>query len=246
MNIEIAESSKLNVLKEDTKNLNFEDSLDEIKKEIGNIIVNTVDKAANYVIKAMPIPDALKDILKDVKKALKTKDFKEIIRTVINSSIREGLEFVGLSKSSVTSVMNLKDIMVKGGLVQGIKNCVDIFARNYLKNNIVGEYIYDFFDKLKQNILSKSFKNTITKSISKNEEKVKTFINNCNKWYEAYNNEDYLKLNETAEILKKDVSAVKWNKECINENKVIQNMTEVVNNKKNKLSDYQLQLCRTM
>ena len=246
MNIEILENNILDQFKNGVKDLELDKSFDDMNKEVGNVIVNALDKAANYVIKAMPIPDSLKDILKDVKKALKTKDFKGIVNTAINSSIREGLEAIGISKSSITSITKLKDILQKGGILQGIKNCVEILAKNYLKNNIVGNYVYEFFEKLKQTLMSKNFKSSVYQGIDKSAQKAESFIEKCRKWYESYEKSDFNTMNGVAQDLGKKISGVKWSADCMKENKTIQNITELVRDKKEKLSNYQLQLCKSM
>lgn len=45
------------------------------KEELMNIILNIIDKGANYVIKGMPVNEHIKEVLIDVKKVLKQGDF---------------------------------------------------------------------------------------------------------------------------------------------------------------------------
>ena len=64
-------------VKNNTLELDIDQRIGLLKDDFSNIAMNALDKAANYVIKAMPIPDAMKDILKDVKDAMKTKEIKQ-------------------------------------------------------------------------------------------------------------------------------------------------------------------------
>ena len=135
--------------KENVRDIELDNSIVAMKNDLSKASETALDKAANYIIKAMPVPDAIKDVLKDVKEAIKTKDLKNVVSTVVTSSIREGLEILGLSNESIKNVYKLKDVAMKGGLAQALKNGIEIIANNYLKNNIVGKYVYNFFDKLK-------------------------------------------------------------------------------------------------
>ena len=44
-------------------------------------------------------------------------------------------------------------------------------------------------------------------------------------------------------ILNKFKNSLKYDKECVQQNNIIQNMTKLINNKKDKLSQIQLQIC---
>lgn len=111
-------SNQINEIIENTKSLALELEEDRrmitLKNDLSNAAEKTIDHAAKYVIKAMPVPDAVKDILLDIKDAIKTKDVKEVISTAVKSTVREGLEMMGLSTSSINSLMELKDIAKKG------------------------------------------------------------------------------------------------------------------------------------
>jgi len=143
--------------KELTKELELDSGLKAIANELQTGVAKTVDKAANYVIKAMPIPDCAKDILIDVKDALKTKDIKEIFSTAVKSSIREGMEVLGFKTSTIKNVLNLSEAATKGGLAISLKNAIDLISEKFLKNNLAGNYISSFFEKLKEFIQSNKF-----------------------------------------------------------------------------------------
>lgn len=235
-----------NSIKGLTKELNIEKDIDSMKSQFGKIITNTVDKVATYTIKAMPLPDSFKDILYDVKESFKTKDFKEIIKTIINSSVREGLEFLGLNNNSIKNIMGIKDIALKGGLIQGIKAGIDIMAKKHLNNNIVEDYVYDFFDKMKSAPFTKDFLEKVNKNTRKLLDAKEEFLDKCNDFKEAYKEFDIDKINNLANEVKNKLKTVKQDKECIRENKLIQNITELVNIRHEKLTDAQLQLCNIM
>jgi len=236
----------LNKVKDIKKELELEKDLGTVKNQLGKVLTNTIDKAATYTIKAMPIPDGFKDVLYDVKEAFKSKDFKEIVNTAVSSSLREGLEALGLDKSQIKSISELKDIAQKGGLMYGIKAGIEIVAKKYLKNNIVGNYVYDFFNRLKDAPLSTAFVDKVEGSISKITEAKEDFLSKCNEFKEAYENFDLDRISILAKDVEKSFKNVKQDIECIRKNKTIQNIFTLVNNKKEKLTDAQLKLCNMM
>ena len=232
--------------KENVRDIELDNSIVAMKNDLSKASETALDKAANYIIKAMPVPDAIKDVLKDVKEAIKTKDLKNVVSTVVTSSIREGLEILGLSNESIKNVYKLKDVAMKGGLAQALKNGIEIIANNYLKNNIVGKYVYNFFDKLKNFVLTNSFSEKINEFLRKLEQKKDKFFEKCNEWYNSYANMDLEKINSIAKNLNGKKEMLSQYLECAKENQVIQNMTKMVNSKQEKLTTNQLQLCKTL
>lgn len=232
--------------KENVRDIELDNSIIAMKNDLSKASETALDKAANYIIKAMPVPDAIKDILKDVKEAIKTKDLKNVVSTAVTSSIREGLEILGLSNESIKNVYKLKDVAMKGGLAQALKNGIEIIANNYLKNNIVGKYVYNFFDKLKNFVLTNSFSEKINEFLRKLEQKKDKFFEKCNEWYNSYANMDLEKINSIAKNLNSKKEMLSQYLECAKENQVIQNMTKMVNSKQEKLTTNQLQLCKTL
>lgn len=228
-NIEI--ENELNV--EQTKNVNT----------FSNIVCNVVDKGVNYAIKALPIGDGLKDVALDVKEALKTNDFKYIVKTAINSSIREGIEFIGMPLNVLKNINTMKDVALKGGLTKALSAGIDIVCSKYLKNNLFVNIAKDFVSTVKNFVTSKDFLNKLDNAFNRLGEKIKGFKDTCNMWREAYEKFDIERINELSKDLRKKVKGVIENTECSNENRTIQNITTLVNNTHKKLSKIQLEAC---
>ncbi|MDO4282158.1 MAG: hypothetical protein Q4D02_00845 [Clostridia bacterium] len=232
------------------KNLDLDSKIDldlvKNRNEFANIVENVIDKGANYVIRGMPINNHIKDILIDVKDSLKTKDVKEILKTAVNSSIREGLEVLSLPKEILKDISKIKDIAVSGGLREGINASIEIISKKYLGENVYSVYIKDFFDKVKDFIMSNEFLNKINAGLTKCVKKIDDFKNACNEWYQAYDKFDLESINHIANVLNKKKSNINFDSECMNQNNVIQNMTQLINNKKDKLSELQMQICSSI
>jgi len=243
-------SEQINGIIENAKSLSLDLKEDNrmavLKNDLSNAAEKAIDHASKYIIKAMPVPDAIKDILMDVKDIIKTKDIKQVINTVIKSTVREGMEFIGISSSSINSLTELKNIATKGGLITSLKNGIEIVAQNYLKNNIVGEYVYNFFDKLKNYIMNKEFSKSLTNIIDKLEKRKDKFLEKCEEWYSAYKNMNWDKINSIAGELNSNKYILSRYADCEKENSIIQNMTAMINNKTNVLTANQQRLCQVI
>ena len=226
--------------------LNLDKDLDIMKNELGKVVSNTIDKVCGYTIKAMPIPDSFKDILFDIKESFKTKDFKEIIKTVVSSSVREGLEILGVSKESIRNIKEVMSIAVKGGLMEGVKAGIDMMSKKYLNNNIVGNFVYEFFNHISNSPLNKEFGQKMNITIDKVLNSKDKFYDMCNQFKEAYEKFDIDKINDIAKNINSKLKIINYDRECISENKIIQNIAMLVNSKKEKLTDAQLQLCNVL
>ncbi len=242
--IELANSK--NLLKNIDIEKDIELSIERNKSSFLDIAGNVVDKGANYVIKAMPVNDHIKDILLDVKSAFKTKDFKEILKTALNSSIREGLEILGAPKNILKDINNIKNVSIKGGFREGISAAIDIVTKKYLKNNLGLTFITDFLDKTKSFIFSKDFTNKIGSGISKLFEKVQKYKDKCKEWFKSYDSFDIDSMNSISSYLNRNKNKAWLDKECQNQNSTIQNMMELINVKNEKLTPIQMQICSNL
>ena len=108
-------------------------------------------------------------------------------------------------------------------------------SKKFLDKNVYDVYIKDFFDKTRDFIKSNEFLNKINIRMNKCIEKINNFKEVCKEWYNAYDKFDLESINNIANTLNKKRNNVSFNAECINQNNVIQNMTRLINNKKDKI-----------
>lgn len=213
--------------------------IEKNKEEVMNIIGKIVDKGGNYVIKSMPINNHIKEVLLEVKKVINEKDFMQILKTAISSSINEGMQILGIKERDIGQIDKFVDTAFKGGLTNAINLAIEIAATGKKYGNIFYNYIDDFFSKLKSFVGSKDFKKKVYNNIERCLDKVDNFKELCNDWYDAYDSFNMDEIKDIAGKLNKLKSKVSFNNDCINENTIIQNMTELVNRRKKKLSPIQ-------
>lgn len=246
MNIEIEEFLKNGKEIINNINLDLKNEILPMKDNLLKSVFDGIQKTAKYIIKGLPVPDAVKDILLDVNDSLKTFDLKNIVSTALNSSIREGLELIGIKSSKISSVEELKNIAIKGGLQNNLKAAVEIAGNRFLDKNLVSDDVKKFVNELKQSMQNNFFVENIDKSICKVLKQKENIKNNIESWYKAYNELDYDNINKISNALYKNKSFAKNEYELQKEIKIIQNMTKMINNKNERLSDLQLKLCETL
>lgn len=235
---------ELEIIKNLNKNLDID--LSKEKQAFDKIVLNVIDKGTDYILKAMPIQENIKDILIDVKKSFKTKDFAKIVQTAVTSSLREGLEIIGTPINIIKDINKVKDASFKGGLRQGLVAAIDIVADKYLRGNILGDTVAKFIGDTKDFINSKRFNIKIDEDIRKIASRQEKFKVLCNDWYKAYDKMDLPSLNEIAKQISCKQKTSVINNDIMKAAKIILNMTEFVNNKKDKLSTTQIDVCKSI
>lgn len=241
-----------NILDEikNVKELNFEKGLDlEVDQTINSfkkIIENSVVSGVEYAYKALDCSSEMKDSLKEIKKVFKERDFKNLLGVALNSSIKIGLEIAKKKYPMLKTLDSIKDISLKGGFSSLVGTTIDIIANKYLKGNIISEDIKRFFNDIKSFVKSNAFVDKINQGINKVKNKVEKFKEKCQEWYNAYEKFDIDKINVIASDLTKMTDKVGNIHECVKESNIIQNMTKLINNKKDKLSNTQLEICANM
>lgn len=230
----------------DLNKLGMELTKDKGVKEFKSIVEKTLSSAADYVIKSLPLNEGVKNTIIDIKNSFLKNDLKKVVNTTVNSSIKEGLENFGFNSREINSVIKIKDIALKGGLRESIVGGIDIVSKKYIKNNLMSEIVSNFFDKLKDFVSNNAFLKKMEQRISKLIKKKNEFLDTCKKWYKYYDSFDFQNAKSLARSINIDSKTVSFDKECLRENKIIQNMINIIQNSDKKLSDFQLQLCRTL
>ena len=216
------------------------------KEELKNILIKTIDKGGNYIIKAMPVNKHIKDILSDVKECITDGEFKDIVSTAIESSLKEGKEILGLTDRELKYINKMINTAFAGGLTKNINIGVATIENVKKYGNLFYNYIEDFFESLKSYIASTGFEERVNIAVSKCLNKVDEFKKICTNWYTAYDKFDLNNISSIADKLNKMKNKVEFNDKCVSENTIIQNVTELVRQNKKKLTKNQFDICANL
>lgn len=216
------------------------------RNEYSNTVAKVVDNSIGYIIKALPVNENIKQIALDVKDAFKTGNFKEIVKTAVKSSIKEGLEILNLPKNVISDITKISKIAFSGGLSSALSAGIDIISKKYLKNNIFSSVLFKITNEMKNYVFSKDFKIKIDNNINKLLEKNNKFNDLCQKWYESYEKFDLLNMNSLCKSIKNMQKHIVNDKDCKVQSDIIENMTNLINTKNSKLSPIQMQICNNI
>ena len=216
------------------------------RNEYSNTVAKVVDNSIGYIIKALPVNENIKQIALDVKDAFNKGDFKEIVKTAVKSSIKEGLEILNLPKNVISDITKISKIAFSGGLSSALSAGIDIISKKYLKNNIFSSVLFKITNEMKNYVFSKDFKIKIDNNINKLLEKNNKFNDLCQKWYESYEKFDLFNMNSLCKSIKNMQKHIVNDKDCKVQSDIIENMTNLINTKNSKLSPIQMQICNNI
>lgn len=214
--------------------------------EFQKIVGNAVNSGINYLLKSIDVDENTKLMVREMLNKLKGVEFKDIISTSITASTKDGLEYSKSSASSLTKLDNFKNMAIKGGLNTLLSAGVDIVLNKFLKGNILGNVLKVFSKDIKAFFLSNAFIQKINQGIEKFKTKVNKFNDLCDSWYKVYKDFDIEKMNEYASKISNYKGKFSENLELLKQGGIIENMTKLINEKKEKLSPTQLEICKTI
>ena len=211
------------------------------------IVADVVKNGITYAIKGLGDQKGdFSEAIESIKEIFNKKDYKKMISSAVEASVIQGLEFNKKGKNSLKDLNSFKDTAISGGLKFMISAGFDILVSKLFKGDIMLPIIQKISESLKGFLSSKSFLEKIQKGIDNIFDKAKEFKKYCQEWYNAYDKFDMEKMNEIANNLNAKKGKVQGDGECIRENEIIQNMTTLINNKRDKLSNMQLQICSSL
>ena len=191
----------------DKKSLSLQKGIDlEISQNLNNfkkIAENSINSGVDYAIKSLNIKKEEKENLNDIKKIFKQDNFKDMVNTAIDASIKLGLEIAKKKFPILKTIDGVKEISVQGGVGMLLSSVVDIASNKYFKGNLMSNEFKIFFEDIKSYLKSNSFINKIEQGINRVKNNIVKFKELCNKWYESYEKFDLNDLNNIADSINK-------------------------------------------
>ena len=236
-----------NVINKSRKlNNNIELNILNNNEDFNNILTNIIKKGIDYGIKSLNSSENNDGLVNIIKEVSKGKELKEIIKTCVDASISQALENKKGNIDLLKSLKSFKDISIKGGLRYLLSAGVDILFRKATKLNLFKPIVEKILFNVKNFIMSNSFIQKLDVSINKIINRKNEFKKDCLNWHKAYEEFNLKKINEIAKVLQENKNKIQNDPDCIKENNIIQNITKLVNIKKEKLSKLQLQICNDL
>lgn len=237
LQLEMYAKNKLDINKE------LELNLIDNKERFDNIINKIIKSGIDYGIKSLNIKKESEGIVNSIGNITKSKDLKNIVKSAVSVSLSQALENNKGDFIKLKNIDEFKDIALKGGLRYLLSAGVDILFNKNFKLNLFKPVVEKLVKTVKNFIMSNSFIQKLNSEIGKILEKKNQFKELCDKWYKAYDEFNINSINDIAKEIDVKKEILKNDSECLRDNTIIQNMTKLINAKKDKLSQIQLQIC---
>lgn len=193
------------------------------------------------------LPDFLEDEVIEVKDSIITDGFKSGIQTAIENSIELGKSLLGIFTGKFENMSQIKDVIKKGGLMDGISDILDWGIDMAKENNLINKSTAKTIKNGKNTIInniSNNIKNNTTSQIE-SIEKIDKYIS---KWNEYYDKQDFTNMEKQYKKIEKELNQVMPLEKVLKKARTVENLHNLIkNNGKNfNLSNEELELANKL
>lgn len=236
MNIEIKEN--LN-----DKNIELEkEQTSFLESTIGKVINTGLDAGIKYLL-----PDLIEDEVINVKDTIMENGLKEGINTAIDSALNLGKSFLGIITGKFENVNQIQKAVENGGIIDSLSG---IFDNALNKINEKGKINENFINVIKEgkNIILDNISANIEDKLEQENNKLNKFENNINDWKEAFNNQDFNKMEEKMKTIKEGLNQIIPIENIIKEARLIESIHNKIeaNNKNFNISELEMEAAKAL
>ena len=236
MNIEIKEN--LN-----DKNIELEkEQTSFLESTIGKVINTGLDAGIKYLL-----PDLIEDEVINVKDTIMENGLKEGINTAIDSALNLGKSFLGIITGKFENVNQIQKAVENGGIIDSLSGIFDNALNKINEKGKINENIINVIKKGK-NIILDNISANIEDKLEQENNKLNKFENNINDWKEAFNNQDFNKMEEKKKTIKEGLNQIIPIENIIKEARLIENIHNKIeaNNKNFNISELEMEAAKAL
>lgn len=222
----------------------------EIEKEQNNFLETTIGKIINTGLDAgikYLLPDLIEDEVIEVKDAIFEDGIKEGINTAIDNALNIGKSFLGIITGKFENVNQIQKAIENGGIIDSLSGILDKSLDKINSNGKINENIINVIKKGK-NIILDNVSTNIEDMLEKEDTKLEKFKSNINEWKDAFNNQDFEKMEDKIKIIEENLKEIIPIENIINEARTIENIhNKIKNNNKNfNISELELEAAKVL
>lgn len=236
MNIEI---------KENLNNKNI-----ELEKEQTSFLESTIGKVINIGLDAgikYLLPDLIEDEVINVKDTIMENGLKEGINTAIDSALNLGKSFLGIITGKFENVNQIQKAVENGGIIDSLSGIFDNALNKINEKGKINENIINVIKEGK-NIILDNISANIEDKLEQENNKLNKFENNINDWKEAFNNQDFNKMEEKMKTIKEGLNQIIPIENIIKEARLIESIHNKIeaNNKNFNISELEMEAAKAL
>lgn len=236
MNIEIKENLNDKNIELEKKQTSF------LESTIGKVINIGLDAGIKYLL-----PDLIEDEVINVKDTIMENGLKEGINTAIDSALNLGKSFLGIITGKFENVNQIQKAVENGGIIDSLSGIFDNALNKINEKGKINENIINVIKEGK-NIILDNISANIEDKLEQENNKLNKFENNINDWKEAFNNQDFNKMEEKMKTIKEGLNQIIPIENIIKEARLIESIHNKIeaNNKNFNISELEMEAAKAL
>lgn len=229
---------------------NLNDKNIELEKEQTSFLESTIGKVINIGLDAgikYLLPDLIEDEVINVKDTIMENGLKEGINTAIDSALNLGKSFLGIITGKFENVNQIQKAVENGGIIDSLSGIFDNALNKINEKGKLNENIINVIKEGK-NIILDNISANIEDKLEQENNKLNKFENNINDWKEAFNNQDFNKMEEKMKTIKEGLNQIIPIENIIKEARLIENIHNKIeaNNKNFNISELEMEAAKAL
>ena len=229
---------------------NLNDNNIELEKEQTSFLESTIGKVINIGLDAgikYLLPDLIEDEVINVKDTIMENGLKEGINTAIDSALNLGKSFLGIITGKFENVNQIQKAVENGGIIDSLSGIFDNALNKINEKGKINENIINVIKEGK-NIILDNISANIEDKLEQENNKLNKFENNINDWKEAFNNQDFNKMEEKMKTIKEGLNQIIPIENIIKEARLIENIHNKIeaNNKNFNISELEMEAAKAL
>lgn len=229
---------------------NLNDKNRELEKEQTSFLESTIGKVINIGLDAgikYLLPDLIEDEVINVKDTIMENGLKEGINTAIDSALNLGKSFLGIITGKFENVNQIQKAVENGGIIDSLSGIFDNALNKINEKGKINENIINVIKEGK-NIILDNISANIEDKLEQENNKLNKFENNINDWKEAFNNQDFNKMEEKMKTIKEGLNQIIPIENIIKEARLIENIHNKIeaNNKNFNISELEMETAKAL
>lgn len=195
-----------------------------LETNLGKVINNGIDIGIKVAL-----PDWLEDEIIDIKDSLLNDGFKAGLETTVNKAINLGKSIEGIVTGTFENVEQIKTVIKKGGLLDGVSklldNVIDWAKKNQKINNKTAKVI-----KSGKKVIMETVENNIDNSLQNQVAAVEKINGYIEKWTNYFNAHDLTNMKKIYTRMEKEMEKLMPLQDVLNKVGQVENLHELIVN----------------
>lgn len=201
------------------------------ENNIKTTILSIANNALEYGLRAI-LPDFIEDDIIEIKDKFIEEGFTDGVQEVIDKLEDVGKSIVGIFTGEFETMEQVKRVIQKDGLLDGISDVIDITLKKLLNKKKISKSTVNLIKTGKKEILS-NIEKGIEEKYKETTYSLEKLNEYCNEWKQQYKEQNYEEMEKTMKKIKQQLSQKKIIEETINEARNLEKIQKFIKEKGN-------------